>query len=785
MNSAVLLVASLLRRVFAGALILAGFMQPAAGQTPLIDEKSLAPLTPPSEVQIGISGIYRPGNWTAIRLPAAEAGDSAAGFLPIAAVETLDGNGVRVRYTQPTNANEHDQLTASTWAYAAPGVVAAPLLIYGEAADDEPAGLPIYRGRFSGLAIEPSKPWVVVVGDALGIDDIGRNELLGRASSVAVSKITSGADLPDQTAGWEGVDLLIINAAGQSILADLSISQITSIQRWIHGGGRLFLPLGKEAKAMLSQSPWLAEMAGVDSELSLVRIDPAALETFTSSQTRLPTLDGISLATAGGRILLAGRTLARQPTQLVVERLVGLGRVGVTAFGLHAGDIAGWPERLSLVTRLHPGVLDSDTEKRRESRTIASVPYDDLAGQMRTALDRFDSIRTIPFSIISIILLLLAALVGPIDYWVVNRVLGRPLIGWISFPITVVAISVLIIALTEVRTQRIWPGGIENDDVAAVSPTSSSSKSSGALPFGLRTNRIEVVDISAISQPAVARLTSFSHVLSTAATRTDLAAEISTQWRGNAPSATRSVTLSRPYGYPGPTFGGIAIMGEDRGMPQYEIRMSRSDADGRDDRFAADRLASLPLAFPLAPAGSKGWMTTWAFSPNLGETRGLSQRRGNDLLTGAITNPLSVDLMNAMLVYGNWVYLLPTRFRAGQTIESIDSLRQKNFRWHLTRRESYENNSQLQEWDVEMHSDLARIAEIMMFESSVGGRDYTGLSNQAMRGLDLSYVLDQGNAILYGHLSEPILQLDLAQEQPTVSAVRVILPVAPPLLKSR
>jgi len=764
----------------AGIVIISTISQQAAGQPASIGETAASQSTPPANVHIGIGGVYRPGNWTAIRIVDWESDDPATAFVPISAVETLDGNGVRVRYTQPTIGSEREPTRASAWAYAAPGTAAAPLVIYGESAGDGIGAQPIHRGRFSGMAIEPSKPWVVVIGDSLGIEQIGRNELLGRESSVAVSQIHRGADVPDQTAGWEGVDLLIINAPGQSILAELSQSQIKAIERWIHGGGRLFLPLGKDAVAMLGQSPWLAELAGLDSEPSLVRIDPAALETFTSSQTRLSTLDGISLTTASGRALLTGRTLARQPTQLVIERLVGLGRVGVAAFGLHATEIAGWPERLSLVTRLHPGLLDSDTEKRRESRSIASVPYDDLAGQLRSALDRFDSIRTIPFSILSVILLVLAALVGPLDYLLVNRVWGRPLIGWISFPITVISVAVLIIAMSNMRTQQKSTGA-----VAISESTAETQSAARSHPTGLRANRIEVVDINAVSQPAVARAMSLSHVSSTIATRTDWMLRLDTKWGVTFSDAARSVTLSRPYGYPGPTFGGIAILGEDRSMPQYEIQMSRTQAQSLHDDFAAERLASLPLAFPIAPAGSKGWMTTWAFTPTLGETLGLSQRRGNDLLTGSITNPLSVDLMNAMLVYGNWVYLLPTRFRAGQTIETIDSLRQKNFRWHLTRRESYENASRLQEWDVEMHSDLARIIEVMMFESSVGGRDYTGLGNRAMRGIDLSYVLDQGHAILYGQFSEPILQLDLADEQPTVSAVRVILPVAPPVQKSR
>src|SRR5690606_26019607 len=142
---------------------------------------------------------------------------------------------------------------------------------------------------------------------------------------------------------------------------------------------------------------------------------------------------------------------------------------------------------------------------------------------------------------------------------------------------------------------------------------------------------------------------------------------------------------------------------------------------------------------PIAPAGSKGWMSRWGFQPTLRDTSGLSQRRGSELLTGSVANPLGADLFNGVLVYGNWAYLLPTRFRAGQRIETLDSLRQKNFRWHLSRREALENSSRMDTWDVQMHDDLERLAHVLMFETAIGGRDYTGLSNHPLRGLDLSH----------------------------------------------
>ena len=722
------------------------------------------------EIRVGIRGIYRPGNWTAIRVadPANSASDAA--FVEIGAAETLDGDGTRLRYFQPaSDPSDRDK----TWAYAVPGIASAPLSIFAYNLADKADAPLIATGRFPASAIEPSTPWVVVIGDPLGIEAIGKNELLGRESSVATSIIESADELPDATAGWEGVDLLVIYRCGAAILSELSESQIATIEAWIRGGGRLFVSLGKGGGALLEKSPWLSRLTSVAADAPAIRIDPAALETFTSSQSRLSQLDGVALPETGGRTLIFGRTASRQPARLAIEHLVGLGRVGVTSFAIDSPELQSWPQRLSLVTRMHQGLLDSETEKRRESRTITSVPYDDLAGQLRAALDRFDSHNRVPFSVVSLILLTLAALVGPLDYLLINRLLGKPLIGWISFPLSVVAIAALVVSLTGSRPV----GAMADAETGSGGEVAVNTRAAN----GLRANHVEIVDVSAVSDPPVGRAISLTHISSPTATRVDLPIKVAADWTEKRDASLVDVVLTRPYGYSGPTFGGISIVGEDRGMPRYQIQVSSiSDRAGKS---TVNELAAAPLQFPIAPAGSKGFQSSWSFTPTLGKIDGLSQRRGNDLLTGSITNPLNVDILDGAVIYGNWVYLLPTRFRAGQTIESIESLRQKNFRWHLTRREALENSSRLETWDVEMHSDLARLIEVLMFESSVGGRDYTGLSNRALGGLDLSYSLSFGKAILYGRFAEPIFQTDLPSELPSVSAVRVVLPVGPPAVK--
>jgi len=721
--------------------------------------------TSSAELRVGINEIYRIGHWTGVRWTEVSSGETASNdgdlssssATTVAAIETLDPDGVRVRFEQPAST---DSDGPAPWSYAVPGSSTAPLRLL------DSAGEPIWNGRFAGRPIEPSTPWVVVIGEPLGIDTIGKNELLGREATVAVSSIETAADLPDRLAGWEGVDLLVINPPGMPVLQTLDSGQIAALTDWVRQGGRLLVSLGSDGAEMLTTSPWIAELIGIEPGGALQRLDPAALETYVASSVPLPTLDSYPLPLEGGRTLIpGGRTTSRQPARLAMERIVGLGRVGVTAFGLHTAELAAWPDRLTVITRMHPGLLDADTDRRREVRIRSTVGYEDFAGQIHTALDRFDSHRRLPFSIVSLILLGLIAIVGPLDYLLVRKWVGKPLFGWISFPVAIISASCLVIFL---------------------------NGSWGEIDAGPRIGRIEIVDIGATTDQPTARVIGLTHLSSRPATRIDFPGGVSETWAtmaGIGPNGAATSdsgasdsnetglapTLTRTHGYPGAAFGGIAIEGENLTLPPYRVALA---AGGEDD----SSLSGGPLGFPLPPIGSKSWLTRWTFQPKLGPVDGLVQRRGSELLAGSLTNPLPVDLLDAVLVYGNWSYLLPTRFRAGQRIESIDSLRQKNFRWHLTKREIADNASRLAAWDVEMHDDWQRLTEILMFESSVGGRDYTGLSNRALGSLDLSHALAHGHAILYGRVAETILENGFVQERPTVSAARVLLPVGPAVI---
>ncbi len=353
-------------------------------------------------------------------------------------LETLDGDGVRVQYEQAALS------AADKFGYLIPGSEAAPLVIRADSKVILSTRFPQQASPAQGPSMIPlGMPWIVSIGDPMKIDTIGASELLNREASLAVSRPDADS-FPDSPIGYEGVDLIVISSQGHEILSQLSAEQSDAIKRWVTGGGRMFVTLGGSATKLIEAAPWLMELIPLaQTDLTIRRMDPSAIETYTSSQHPLDDFAGVELPKRLGRILISGRTTRRVSTPLAAEYIVGLGRVTVVAADLDGPEFATWPERLPLIIRLTGSILTSEDET--PMATNRATAFDDLAGQMRASLDQFPLKRKIGFSIVALILMALIAAIGPLDYLLVNRVFGRPLLGWVTFPIVAFGLSAVLI----------------------------------------------------------------------------------------------------------------------------------------------------------------------------------------------------------------------------------------------------------------------------------------------------------------------------------------------------
>lgn len=751
---------------------------------------------------VGINGHYRAGHWTAVRLPK-HAGASLQ-------IETTDGDGVAVVYEQdflPASNSDGDELDGDepVFAYCIPGTEAAPLIIRSRsqasgahASDSQGPDLQreesqrrdagpsvIWKTRFPEVGVPaegPSMipvgmPWVVVMGDPLGIDTIGVNDLLHRDATVAVTRVGDAAAVPDHVLGFSGVDLMLVTGGAADLLGSLSPAQGEAIESWVRGGGQLFVTLGAGAGALLQAAPWLAKLLpdGI-AQSSVVTMDPSGFETFTNSQTRLNAFDGWQFPKvigAGGttlsrvgEVLIAGRTARRIGLPFAVRYTAGMGKITLVAADLDAAPFAAWPERLGLVTKLTGDLLSEKRSEVGDSFRISG--YSDLSGQVRRSLDHFPIKRSVSFSIVALVIAGLIALVAPLDYLLVRRVFGNPLLGWVTFPVVAILLSVgLVLAASPRLTET------ESAPVSAATPAGNESL--------LRSRSIEFLDIDSFTRTS--RLFRWSYLYSHPAQVVSVQAQPSESLAAITDATTYQ--MLHPFGAPGREMGGIQI---DAWNAPIHIPISALDrvtdaAPGERERSLASRIESLEMA----PRSSKSLALQMQIRTNI-EASPVQRRRGSELLQGELVNPFDVDLLDAMLIYKNWVYLLPTRFRASAAVPDVDRLRQKNFRWQLSRQRALESSSQSEAWDVTQTDQPVRLAEMLMFHEVVGGTRYTGLQNEILGHLDWSDLLNEDRCILiarcgdaWTHLSvetntgESARTIDPAGE--TDSWVRVMLPV--------
>ncbi|MGI9469965.1 MAG: hypothetical protein ACR2NZ_00435, partial [Rubripirellula sp.] len=176
---------------------------------------------------VGIEGHYRVGCWTGVRYTGSDS---------VQTIETRDGDGVQVQYQQSRDIGE------TNWGYVIPGSEAAPLILSGQSGTIETSRFPAEASPSRGPAMIPLQmPWIVVLGDPLSVEQVGANKLLNRDALIAVSIPKSASGLPDAVLGYEGVDMMMINASGADLLKSLDRKRREAIEQWIKGGGHLFL----------------------------------------------------------------------------------------------------------------------------------------------------------------------------------------------------------------------------------------------------------------------------------------------------------------------------------------------------------------------------------------------------------------------------------------------------------------------------------------------------------------------------------------------------------------
>jgi hypothetical protein len=656
------------------------------------------------DVRVGIAGHYKPGLWTPVRVTLAASQEPVEGRVIVTAP---DSDGVPSRFSTPPDApcQLHPGQPTAVTLYARFGRAEGELTVEFEAAGRPPVRRvlrPANGDTGFRPAVASSRPMIVTVGaEPLEIDKAlaSLQERPGRRALEFA--VWDPSDLPERWYGYEGVDLVVLTAGRPEAYAGLRSDspQIAALDEWIQMGGTLVLSVGRRADALLQPGSALARFAPGRLDRVIPLRQAAALETYAGGGgAPVPRLG------AGNRLDLRvpqltevqGEVEAREGNlALVVRSTRGFGQIIFSAVDLDDPALRGWRDRGQFLRRLL-AAPDRSAETAQEQAAVLHYGYDDMAGQLRSALDQFPEVPLAPFSLVAGLVVGYLVLIGPVDYFLLRRVVRRMTLTWVTFPL----ITVAFCAGTYLLVHR-----LKGDQV--------------------RVNQAEVVDIDAASGRL--RGTAWANVFSPRAERYDLAFEPQLPADGRA-----DAVLASWLGLPGEGLGGMSP------------RTSGTIAWKRPYEHAPrlDALEGLPI-----PAWSTRSLTArWTARTRVPVEAELAEE--DQLPTGAIRNGLEFPLQDALLCYRGWAYTVGT-IEPGREARVGRLAERRDLRTFLTgRRTIVKDGRQLATPYDRSSTEIAYILRAMMFFETGGGRHYTGLANDYQGFVDSSDLLQTNHAIL-------------------------------------
>lgn len=687
--------------------------------------------------KVGWDGHYVVGKWTPVVVPVKITGGGALDPLHLTAADS-DGN--RVEFVSDSLETIRDD------EYRYSGVLKVGRL--DSEISIQLGNGPVLRGipgRTEWLAkpLKPSTRLIVTVGDPNGFDFATESSKASAGIKIAKMK---PHEMSSISQAYDSVLAVVISGTPQ-----LSVMQVRSIEDWVVHGGRLVISVPQDVtaaqQAIQPFEKWLPVSIG--NEPVTVR-EFGALEAFSGKNQRIPqktTLSIPSLRINSGEILAASRSDA-----FLVQAPYGLGTVTVLAMDLNASPLSEWTALPHFCARLVGLRSSSEGGEKNASKgsQLSSTGITDLATQLNSTQENFERIQRVSPWLSMGLLLVLLAVIGPVDYLLVHRVLKKPHVTWISFP-CLAAICGLVTS---------WMANSTN----------------GAQR---RVNQLSIVDVDVATSQAFEK--HFVTPYSPATVQSSVEVRPQGLIKTNDLISVSSAHLIW-QGVPEPTFGGM-------------LREASLDQGANYQRLRDGTLAQLPLM---------QWSSKALLAENTQPVSGLIecdlQASPTGRLSGTITHHFPVPIEDWMLVYKSVVYRFLKVKDDSQTLPlpadqvwRVDQPRvfTREIRPFLTgvttmatpkfgQSAPKEASNRLSNYDP-LSLDPAGVVRTLTFHEEIGGERYTGLTNQLLGSEDLSHLLRLGRAVLFGRIRVTTAKVywDRApiEADRETSFVRIILPV--------
>jgi hypothetical protein len=690
---------------------------------------------------VGIHGEFKVGHWTRV-VVSLSAPQAISGKL---ALITADGEGLSARYVDADGASVKVHSTTEVERFVRFGTAHPNLTVEFIAEDGavtrrEFAARDLPQGRAS------TSEMVLVVGQDMGVSAALRQRLYRIKRATHVVKIGALNELPTTALGYDGIDLVVMTTSELSA-SQLEAPGMSAMRDWLLTGGRAVISCGRNSPLLFGSDGHFAALApGTFERVASLR-KTAALEAFAGSTQRLATetrLEMSQFADPRGQIVTSEET-SGTARPLIINYAAGFGQISLITVDLDQPPLADWSGRAKILARLMAFHQPGETGKSAGSKQTslpAQLGYNDLAGQLRNALDQFPGVRLIAFSWVAGLIAAYILLIGPVDYFFVRFGLRRMQATWLT--LTVVSVSFVALAW--------WIDARRRSDALAM-------------------NQASIIDIDA--GVGLERGIAWSHVYSPRTTSLALQPRVHIEEQNSSAALVPNLATMSWQGLPGAGLGGL----DGRSPPvlfdaSYDVVMPASGSAARP------AMASVPIQ----TASTKAFVAEWSRSA-VARPQMTFQATSDGLITGKFTFDYDYELEDGFVLYDRFLFKILGTIKRGRVIEITPSSTSRNVLYHLTQKQVIDSKDIVTPWNPRS-TDVPRILEIMMLHEVAGGDNYTGLTQRFFGRLDLSDHLGAGQALLIGrsHQSPIAWQgepLGSVSDERSWTMVRVVIPVRP------
>ncbi|AMV28970.1 hypothetical protein VT84_31540 [Gemmata sp. SH-PL17] len=335
-----------------------------------------------------------------------------------------------------------------------------------------------------------------------------------RAGRVELTHIGSVAQLPDRWYGYEGADLAVLNTGTapdflKQLFGDDATAQNKqkreALIEWVRRGGRLVISAGSNA-ALVAQLPALKPLLPftVKPDAPARQVDITGLvwsagsgqantasAALTGRGTRFAMANLVPQSDRPARVLIPPSQSTEERQPIVAQAAFGLGRVTVIGFDLDSAPFAEFsarPDFWDFVLReCGANRASSGGDGKPRPPGVVTEEEDSATVAMRVHNDTFDGVPVVSFGWVALLIVLYILLIGPVEYYVLKRFLGRLELTWITFPIIVLTVSVL----TYVSASAVKGRDLKINKIDVVDVDAPSNRIYGTTWFTIFSPRID------------------------------------------------------------------------------------------------------------------------------------------------------------------------------------------------------------------------------------------------------------------------------------------------------